>query len=291
MPSCRFWQAFHAAHTGPSSLLPLDSNNRHSPGACCHFSLQDAFGAQPIRELLAAQGLDAQLQQALLHGVLLLDSCPPCGGSSGGGGSGAHNDAGAMAASDALERLRMFVQSAGRYGSGTGGARQLAPHAFLHVPALAWLGTLAAHPDYLLAKPLRASLETLLPRLAPLAGPFLTPLYGCGELPQAFSRTAAVAGAVQVLRCGLAGLSFDEHTFSCDGVELASGQVRAGLCGMRVCFPLLSTACVCFSLRRSLGWATHRHARVRFYSCMCHKDFSTSWPSCVILATCCPLAA
>ncbi|KAL4446312.1 hypothetical protein ABPG77_003119 [Micractinium sp. CCAP 211/92] len=136
--------------------------------------LKDAFGAQPIRELLAGQGLDVQLQQALLHGVLLLDSCPPCGGSAGGGGSGAHNDAGAMAASDALERLRMFVQSAGRYGSGT--------------------------------------------------GPFLTPLYGCGELPQAFSRTAAVAGAVQVLRCGLAGLSFDEHTFSCDGVELASGQ-------------------------------------------------------------------
>ncbi len=111
---------------------------------------------------------------------------------------------------------------------------------------------------------------------SPTAGPFLTPLYGCGELPQAFCRSAAVAGAVQVravavgglnlrrrcscaaavqqlssscasqticlllqgclialttlvqvLRCGIEGLSFDEHTFSCDGVELASGQVRS----------------------------------------------------------------
>lgn len=36
------------------------------------------------------------------------------------------------------------------------------------------------------------------------AGPFLTPMYGCGELPQAFCRIAAVHGAVQVLRCPVA---------------------------------------------------------------------------------------
>ena len=62
---------------------------------------------------------------------------------------------------------------------------------------------------------------------AAAAGPFLTPLYGCGELPQAFCRSAAVGGAVQVLRCGIEGLVFDEHTFTCIGVELASGQVCA----------------------------------------------------------------
>ena len=62
---------------------------------------------------------------------------------------------------------------------------------------------------------------------ASAAGPFLTPLYGCGELPQAFCRAAAVGGAVQVLRCGIEGLIFDEHTFSCIGVELTSGQVCA----------------------------------------------------------------
>lgn len=35
-----------------------------------------------------------------------------------------------------------------------------------------------------------------------------------------------MSGAVQVLRCGVEGLSFDEHSFSCHAVELASGQVR-----------------------------------------------------------------
>lgn len=86
----------------------------------CPLPLQDAFGAQPIQALLAKQGLDAQLQQALLHGVLLLDGCTPSG--SGGDGDG-FGDGGALPAGDALERLRMFVQSAGRYGSGSGGAR------------------------------------------------------------------------------------------------------------------------------------------------------------------------
>lgn len=60
-------------------------------------------------------------------------------------------------------------------------------------------------------------------------GPFLTPMYGCGELPQAFCRSAAVGGAVQVLRCGIAGLSFDEHTFTCTGIELEeTGQIIRG---------------------------------------------------------------
>lgn len=40
------------------------------------------------------------------------------------------------------------------------------------------------------------------------AGPFLTPLYGCGELPQAFCRSAAVFGAVQILRCRVNDLIF-----------------------------------------------------------------------------------
>lgn len=56
-------------------------------------------------------------------------------------------------------------------------------------------------------------------------GPFLTPLYGCGELPQAFCRVAAVAGGVQVLRAPLAGLTFDEHTWAVGRLELAGGQV------------------------------------------------------------------
>lgn len=36
---------------------------------------------------------------------------------------------------------------------------------------------------------------------------------------------AAVGGAVQVLRCPIDGLVFDEHTYSCTGVELGNGQL------------------------------------------------------------------
>ncbi len=46
------------------------------------------------------------------------------------------------------------------------------------------------------------------------AGPFLTPLYGCGELPQAFCRSAAVSGAVQILRCTISDLIFSSMTSS-----------------------------------------------------------------------------
>lgn len=42
---------------------------------------------------------------------------------------------------------------------------------------------------------------------------------------QAFCRVAAVGGALQVLRCAVEGPIFDEHSFSCIGVELGSGQV------------------------------------------------------------------
>ena len=90
-----------------------------------------------------------------------------------------------------------------------------------------------------------------LPPAALPPGPFLVPLYGCGELAQSFCRAAAVAGAVQVLRCGVrrlllradaddadaavgaaaaGGAAAVESSSSCYGVELASGQVRrAGL--------------------------------------------------------------
>lgn len=81
--------------------------------------------------LLQQQGLDRQLQQSLLHGVLLDDggSSSGSGGSSGGAGSGGGEAAPVppgqqqqqpMTAAEGLERLRLFVQSAGRYGPDTG---------------------------------------------------------------------------------------------------------------------------------------------------------------------------
>lgn len=77
---------------------------------CYH--VQDAFGAQPIGELLAQQGLDMQLQQSLLHGVLLADSS--------NSGDACSSNGQQLTAAEALERLRLFVQSAGQYGAGTG---------------------------------------------------------------------------------------------------------------------------------------------------------------------------
>lgn len=50
-------------------------------------------------------------------------------------------------------------------------------------------------------------------RYGPEAGPYLVPLYGTGELAQAFCRTAAVHGAVQILHCQAAELVHEtEHT-------------------------------------------------------------------------------
>jgi len=75
------------------------------------------------------------------------------------------------------------------------------------------------------------------------AGPFLTPLYGCGELPQAFCRCAAVSGAVQILRCPANDLIFSNEECqnaldTCTGVEIEveggskqvikAGKVAAG---------------------------------------------------------------
>ncbi len=51
-------------------------------------------------------------------------------------------------------------------------------------------------------------------------------MYGGGELPQAFCRVAAVAGAVYVLRQAISAALIDAETRSCRGVVTGSGQVR-----------------------------------------------------------------
>jgi Rab proteins geranylgeranyltransferase component A len=54
------------------------------------------------------------------------------------------------------------------------------------------------------------------------SSPFLLPIYGSGEMPQAFCRTAAVHGAVQCLRCGVAEAErVDTGEFD---VKLTNGQ-------------------------------------------------------------------
>ncbi|KAK2966845.1 hypothetical protein RJ640_027804 [Escallonia rubra] len=55
-------------------------------------------------------------------------------------------------------------------------------------------------------------------------GALLYPLYGQGELPQAFCRRAAVKGCLYVLRMPVLALLADKDTGSYKGVKLASGQ-------------------------------------------------------------------
>lgn len=63
------------------------------------------------------------------------------------------------------------------------------------------------------------------------SGAFLTPMYGCGEVAQAFCRAAAVQGATVALRCPVRALQLDAGTGLCNGIRLASGQVSPGRLG------------------------------------------------------------
>ncbi|KAG0565458.1 hypothetical protein KC19_8G191800 [Ceratodon purpureus] len=56
-------------------------------------------------------------------------------------------------------------------------------------------------------------------------GAFLYPMYGHGDLPQAFCRCAAVRGALYVLRMPVVSLLLDKESGDCKGVQIASGQV------------------------------------------------------------------
>ncbi len=119
-------------------------------------ALAEQLDARPLEGVLAAAGLDAPLRRRFAHGVLLLP-----------------RPAAEEPAAAALPALRLYAESAGRYGPGT--------------------------------------------------GPLLASMHGVGELPQAFCRAAAVAGAVQALRCPVEALVIEGGR--CTGVRLAGGHV------------------------------------------------------------------
>lgn len=56
-------------------------------------------------------------------------------------------------------------------------------------------------------------------------GAFLYPMYGHGDLPQAFCRCAAVRGAIYVLRMPITNLLVNKEDGECKGVRIASGQI------------------------------------------------------------------
>ncbi|TVU19893.1 hypothetical protein EJB05_36074, partial [Eragrostis curvula] len=61
-------------------------------------------------------------------------------------------------------------------------------------------------------------------RFANAEGAFIYPVYGHGELPQAFCRCAAVKGALYVLQMPVSALLMDEERKNCLGARLTSGQ-------------------------------------------------------------------
>ncbi|XP_072965671.1 rab escort protein 1 [Typha angustifolia] len=61
-------------------------------------------------------------------------------------------------------------------------------------------------------------------RFTNAVGAFIYPMYGHGELPQAFCRCAAVKGALYVLRMPVIALLIDKEHKQYTGVRLASGQ-------------------------------------------------------------------
>ncbi|XP_020593153.1 rab escort protein 1 isoform X2 [Phalaenopsis equestris] len=61
-------------------------------------------------------------------------------------------------------------------------------------------------------------------RLTNSVGAFIYPIYGHGEIPQAFCRCAAVKGTLYVLRMPVKSLLFEKVSNQYKGVRLASGQ-------------------------------------------------------------------
>ncbi|KAJ0244399.1 Rab escort protein 1 [Hirschfeldia incana] len=65
---------------------------------------------------------------------------------------------------------------------------------------------------------------TSIGRFSNALGALMYPIYGQGELPQAFCRRAAVKGCIYVLRMTVTALLLDKETGGYKGVRLASGQ-------------------------------------------------------------------
>ncbi|KAH8507314.1 hypothetical protein H0E87_009724 [Populus deltoides] len=61
-------------------------------------------------------------------------------------------------------------------------------------------------------------------RFTNASGALIYPIYGQGELPQAFSRRSAVKGCIYVLRMPVTALLMEKDSGSYKGVRLASGQ-------------------------------------------------------------------
>lgn len=83
-----------------------------------------------------------------------------------------------------------------------------------------------------------------LSRYGPGTGAFLLPVYGGGELPQAFCRVAAVTGALYVLRQGIKEFLVDPGSGLCSALVTSSGQA-GHLCFHPHLLYITPMVCVC----------------------------------------------
>lgn len=82
--------------------------------------------------------------------------------------------------------------------------------------------------------------------------------YGAGELPQAFCRAAAVAGATYVLRAGVEALLLGKESQNCRGIKLKNGQVHlleVGHC--KASFRQKLTALLMYAHKLLPMWSVH----------------------------------
>jgi RAB protein geranylgeranyltransferase component A len=128
--------------------------------------LLPSFDARPFVDLMQQQGLDRQLQQFVLYGVLLLDTQHLSFHEEPQQQSGQQQQQSGQqqAASAAGAQLPSAPATLEAAGGGEG-------HSSRVVTAQEALQLLSVYVE---------SLE----RYGPGTGPFLTPMYGCGELPQ-----------------------------------------------------------------------------------------------------------
>lgn len=107
-------------------------------------------------------------------------------------------------------------------------------------------------------------------------GAFLYPLYGQGELPQAFSRCAAVKGALYVLRMPVDALLRDKETLEFKGLRMPTGQLI--FCQKLVTGPsLCTTLCKgfpCLTTLRSGDDVAHHEKSLKVVRSICIIDKS-----------------
>jgi hypothetical protein len=162
---------------------------------CFFCAVQDAFDDRPLVDLLAAEGLDEQLQQVVLYGIAMADTpqqqqpgpptssltlpqaaaeqqVPATDETRRSVEQPASTSKGLLTAAEGLAALQLYSSSLGRYGG---------------------------------------------------AGAFMAPCYGSGSLPEAFVRLAAVKGAVTALRHGAVKLELQ--------AQQQQQQPAAGACG------------------------------------------------------------